>query len=114
MAHPNGNDAPSYDDISSKEKGLYTQEEGVSQTDENLMVHRMNTNLTDTLESYSDVKKKVNPHNVEKGHTTAIDIPHSDATTDEKSEQLSQDSEEEVKEVSRLTLFYRRHLKWFQ
>lgn len=112
MVHPHGN-TPDYDDIASKEKGLYTQEEGVTQTDDNLMIYRTHTNLTDTLEHHSDVKNKANADNIEKGYTTAIDIPSS-STNDEKAEQLSQDSEEEVKKVSRLTLFYRRHLKWFQ
>lgn len=76
-------------------------------TEDNLM-HRTHTNLTDTLESHSDVKKPVQ----EKCTTTAIDIP---STLDEKNEVFSDCNESEhVKKASKLGLFYKRHLPWFQ
>lgn len=75
--------------------------------EDNLM-HRTHTNLTDTLDFHSDVKTPVN----EKCTTTAIDIP---STLDEKDEISSDCHEpEHVKKVSKLGLFYRRHLPWFQ
>lgn len=76
---------------------------------DNLMVHRTNTNLSDTLDSHSDVKKPI----TEKSTTTAIDIP---ACHDDKDEVFSSDCHEEeyVKKVSKFGLFYQRHLPWFQ
>lgn len=80
---------------------------------ENIMVHRVNTNLTETLETHSDVKKK--PTDTEKASATAIDIP---SRLDEKTETYSdikeEQEEEHVKKTTWLKLFYMRHLPWFQ
>lgn len=90
-------------DISTGENGLY-----VGATDN--MVHRVHTNLTDTLESHSDVKQKPS----EKGSSTAINIP---STLDEKAEVYSDsqgEGEEEKKKPGKIALFYQKHLPWFQ
>jgi hypothetical protein len=76
-----------------------------------LMVHRVHTNLTDTLEFHSDVKNKFEAIPTEKGITTSIDMT---PTNDEKTEGISTDSEEEVKKESRFGLFFKRHRVWFQ
>ena len=74
------------------------------------MVHRSNTNVTDTLENHSDVRNKTN--NFEKATTTSIDML---PTQDEKNENFSNtDDEEEVKNPSKFSLFYQRHTRWFQ
>lgn len=99
------------------EKTLYPDEpivEGTS-TPDHLMVHRLNTNLTDTLESHSDVKHAPPPHGTatEKGMTTAIAMPQID---EKASLEIStdDDGEDEVKRDSKLSLFYKRHKVWFQ
>ncbi|GAA5796581.1 Na+ dependent nucleoside transporter C-terminus-domain-containing protein [Helicostylum pulchrum] len=89
-------------DISTGENGLY-----VGATDNT--VHRVHTNLTDTLESHSDVKQKPS----EKGSSTAINIP---STLDEKAEAYSDsqgEEEEEKKKPGKIALFYQKHLPWF-
>ncbi|KAI9356811.1 Na+ dependent nucleoside transporter C-terminus-domain-containing protein [Pilaira anomala] len=76
------------------------------------MVHRVNTNLTETLETHSDVKKK--PTDAKKGLATAIDIP---SRLDEKIETYpdikEEQEEEQVKKTTWFKLFYMRHLPWF-
>lgn len=98
------------------EKTLYPDEpiaEGTSAPD-HLMVHRLHTNLTDTLESHSDVKHTPPPATIsEKGMTTSIDMPQND---EKASFEIStdDDGEDEVKRDSKLSLFYKRHKVWFQ
>ena len=99
------------------EKTLYPDEpivaEGTSMPD-HLMVHRLHTNLTDTLESHSDVKHARSPATAtEKGMTTSIDMPKID---EKASLEIStdEDGEDEVKRDSKLGLFYKRHKVWFQ
>lgn len=108
MAQPNS--TPKHGDSDSIDENMHVEQQDVAHNEDHLMVHRLHTNLTDTLESHSDVKKK--PANYEKGTSTAIDIPSSQ---DEKVEEVSTDEpDEEVKNPSKFSLFYRRHLPWFQ
>lgn len=111
MAHPN--DAPKRmnEEMSIDENVMTQQHQDATHTDENLMVHRLHTSLSDTLESHSDVKNKSTSANIEKGTTTAIDMPPSQ---NEKGEEYSTDGEEEIKKPSKFSLFYQRHLPWFQ
>lgn len=98
------------------EKTLYPDEpnaEGTS-TPDHLMVHRLHTNLTDTLESHSDVKQAPRPAPItEKGMTTSIDMPQQ--KDDKASVEIStDDGEDEIKKDSKFSLFYKRHKVWFQ
>jgi hypothetical protein len=101
------------------EKSLYLDEANDSigqlsannHSDGGLMVHRVHTNLTDTLESHSDVKHQPEQIATEKGMTTSIDMT---PTNNEKAEAISTDSEELVKKESKFGLFYKRHRVWFQ
>ncbi|KAL0137238.1 H+/nucleoside cotransporter [Mucor lusitanicus] len=97
------------------EKTLYPDEpnaEGTS-TPDHLMVHRLHTNLTDTLESHSDVKQAPRPAPItEKGMTTSIDMPQQ--KDDKASVEIStDDGEDEIKKDSKFSLFYKRHKVWF-
>ncbi|CAO3635031.1 unnamed protein product [Mucor hiemalis] len=107
MAQPNN--SPKYGEGDSIDENIHADQQVSTHNEDNLMVHRLHTNLTDTLESHSDVKKNTN--NYEKGASTAIDIPSSQ---NEKVDEVSTDEQdEEVKNPSKFSLFYQRHIRWF-
>ncbi|KAI8084105.1 Na+ dependent nucleoside transporter C-terminus-domain-containing protein [Gilbertella persicaria] len=68
------------------------------------MVYRTQSNLTETLESHSDVKGQN-----EKATSTAIDMP---STISEQGSSTI-DEEEIIKKDTWLSLFYKRHRPWF-
>lgn len=108
MAQPNN--SPKHGEGDSIDENIHADQQVSVHNEDNLMVHRLHTNLTDTLESHSDVKKNTN--NYEKGASTAIDIPSSQ---NEKVDEVSTDEQdEEVKNPSKFSLFYQRHIRWFQ
>lgn len=75
------------------------------------IIYRVHTNLTDTLESHTDIKNTPKPIIIEKGVATSIDMG---AINDNHTEAIITDNKEERKKESKFGLFYRRHRIWFQ
>ncbi|KAI9470100.1 MAG: Na+ dependent nucleoside transporter C-terminus-domain-containing protein [Benjaminiella poitrasii] len=79
-------------------------------TNNNEVVHRIHTNITDTLESHSDMKHTTNDEKTDNAMTTAIDMTSASTTEDDStSVEISTDDEEEPKKSSVFHRYYRRY-----